>query len=751
VVATAPASAGSSVIDDDGRAQQRVQARLAMAVSALMMAHQVAGKAARDGIFLSYFRTSDLPEMVAVAAIAAVAMSVVRSRTLVRAGPFRITSLSFGLSGVVHCAEWLLLPYQPRIVACVIYLHVVAMGAVLLSGFWSLMNESFEPRSAKKLFGTLSGAGTLGGLCGGVLAERVAAWFPAADVVLLLSILHLACAGLLWRAFPWKPAAALNKAPESGGNHKTSVIDAVQRYPFLLSLAGLVVMASAGTALLDFVFKSQAAHTIGRGAGLLRFFGLYYTATSLLTFLIQTFFTRYLVQHAGLAVCAGALPATITLGSLMSLVLPGFRVLSGVRAMEILMRGSVYRSAYELFYTAVSPADKRAVKSVIDVGFDRAGDAIGAAATSFLLIVTPGRYGPILAVAAGVSAIAALLAARLQRGYLHALEKSLVDRAIEIDPSLIEDSATRSILMRSVIMPRPAHTVNIPAETPESEVVPPRIAADTFLRRAAELRSGDASRVIRAASDLGPGDWALAPLVIDLLAWDEAAPAARQALEGMGARITGMLVDALLDTERDFVVRRRVPRVLASSPWMRSVEGLFTALEDQRFEVRFYSARALYLLLKDHPELSVAPERVWAAVNRELSLQRSVWDSHRLLDRRDSKEKEWFFDDQLLDRADRNLEHLFTLLAILLPGDAVRIAFRALHTDDRQLKGTAFEYLESATPADTRGLLLPVLEAEAEGRARAATAGRALENLLASNAQVNRTLKLPLLKMEAGK
>src|SRR5262249_46575250 len=187
--------------------------------------------------------------------------------------------------------------------------------------------------------------------------------------------------------------------------------------------------------------------------------------------------------------------------------------------------------------------------------------------------------------------------------------------------------------------------------------------------------------------------------------------------------------------------RRRLPRVLAFLPSTRSVDGLFAALEDPRFEVRFYSARALYLQLRDHPELTIAPERIWTAVNRELSLQRSVWQSHRLLDNRNKADKDWFFDDQLLDRADRNLEHLFTLLALLLPMDAVRIAFRALHTDDRQLKGTAFEYLESATPAATRQLLLPLLEAEAEN-GRRATADGALARLLETRVKVNENLKL---------
>ena len=65
-------------------------------------------------------------------------------------------------------------------------------------------------------------------------------------------------------------------------------------------------------------------------------------------------------------------------------------------------------------------------------------------------------------------------------------------------------------------------------------------------------------------------------------------------------------IDVLLDPERDFVVRRRLPRVLAYVPSARSVDGLFAALEDQRFEVRFYAGRALYLLLKDHPDLTGA-------------------------------------------------------------------------------------------------------------------------------------------------
>lgn len=713
-----------------------------MTVSGLLMAHQVAGKASRDAIFLSQFRTADLPAIVTVAAIVAVAASVAGSRILVRSGPHRVLPFAFGLSGALQFTEWVLLGHTSRLAACVIYLHVVAFGAVLISGFWSLMNESFDPRSAKELFGKVGGFGTIGGFCGGLMAERVAAWFGSRDVVLLLGALHLACAAMTWLM------ARTSEQTSYEAPRETRAVDAVQRYPFLLTLAGLVVLASSGAALLDFIFKAQATHTIGRGAPLLRFFSVYYTVTSLLTFLAQTFLARVCVKKGGLAATAGSLPMLISIGGLTGALFPAFPILAAIRGAETLTRGSLYRSAYELFYTAIAPADKRAVKPLIDVGADRAGDAIGSAGVSLMLVLAPGRYGAILALASAISLAAVSLATRLRTGYLHALQKSLIDRAVELDPSMVEDAATRSMLMQSVEMALPA-VVDEPlaSRTHEnSELARP----DPFLRRAADLRSGDASRAIRAAADTSGDEWALAPLLIDLLAWDEAMPAARDALIRMGARITGMLVDVLLDPERDFVIRRRLPRVLAYIPSHRSVDGLFAVLEDRRFEVRFYSGRALHVLLNGNPELNKTPDGVWMAVNRELSLQSPLRNSHRLLDGRGAQEIEWFLDDELRDRADRNLEHLFTLLALVLPVEAVRIAFRALHTEDAQLKQTAFEYLETATPPDTRDCLLPVLESDARGRSRLSN-DSALKDLLASAARVSETLKRKTIAMETAR
>jgi hypothetical protein len=61
------------------------------------------------------------------------------------------------------------------------------------------------------------------------------------------------------------------------------------------------------------------------------------------------------------------------------------------------------------------------------------------------------------------------------------------------------------------------------------------------------------------------------------------------------------------------------------------------------------------------------------------------------------------------DRVSRALEHVFTLLAVLLGSEAVRICFRALHQEDDRHRGTALEYLQTVLPSELRDAIWPSL------------------------------------------
>ena len=128
----------------------------------------------------------------------------------------------------------------------------------------------------------------------------------------------------------------------------------------------------------------------GRGDQLLRFFAVYYAATSLLTFVVQVSSARVVLERFGIALSASAPSLALFAGSVgQPASCPGFASLTLARGAESVFRGSLFRTGYELFYTPMPPDDKRAAKSIIDVGFDRVGDAIGGSLVRLTLLLAP--------------------------------------------------------------------------------------------------------------------------------------------------------------------------------------------------------------------------------------------------------------------------------------------------------------------------------------------------------------------------
>jgi hypothetical protein len=258
---------------------------------------------------------------------------------------------------------------------------------------------------------------------------------------------------------------------------------------------------------------------------------------------------------------------------------------------------------------------------------------------------------------------------------------------------------------------------------------------DPLAARAAALGSGRRDEVRRALTD-GPLPAALVPQAIALLAWDEAAREAIAALRGVGSEAVESMAAALTDHDSDFAVRRRIPLVLGTIADAPAVDALLRGLADRRFEVRYRCGRALSHLLAEHPRLGVPPDRVYDAVLREVRLERRVWDSQRVLDQWDDDMWSPMADDALRARANRSLEHVFTLLSLALPRQPLRIAFRGLQSVDPLLRGTALEYLETSLPAEIRRELWTYLEDDRPRRRDSRSPDQALADLLRSNESI---------------
>lgn len=777
---------------------ERAVAALATAAGMMVVATFVAGKAARDATLLSQVPVTSLPMYVGIAAVLTFPLVLFTSRALGRIGPARLMPiLCLGSAGLL-IAEWLTIDRWPRLATAVVYFHLAAVGPVLVSGFWSTINERFEPRAAKRRIGTIGLGATLGGVLGGVIAERTAHLASSTAILMILGGLHIACAVVLF---------VLGR----GSQHVRVVDDArpwaavrvIARSSLLREIALLVVLSAMGAAALDYVFKSDLMQR--NSSAPLRSLGLYHTITNIATALVQLVVTTKLVRRIGAPRGVVSLPATVLGFGGLAFFMPTSGISMLTRGAEVVVRSSVYRASYELLFTPLAAADKRLSKVLIDVGADRLGDLLAAQLLAALLFTAPSPRAAILVAAAALATLAIIVALDIRRTYTRTLEQRLLDgsptTADQPWASLHgfgEDAATLSLLRVSVDDEPASSSPDLRAEgvhpaqrSDEREAAADRrpdsadeLAHPTYAGSAAErvhpaggatlaggavlhgsatqidlprpnaspagatlvesrpsgridnatgrraatstselremrdpaiadlvdLRSGNEARVRRVLSSPLPLD--VASHVLPLLAWESVSDAARAALQAIAPQVTGQLIDALLDQSREFSIRRRLPEIIRHGAPDLAVWGLWRALRDPRFEVRYRSGKALGKLHDGGHALAISQEEVFEAVRREVTVDGRLWHSHRLLDGHGGDDDDAVLHRVLEQRSATGLDHVFTLLGLTLPAEPLRLALQAVSTRDPALRGTALEYLESVLPEEVRAPLWPFLEVD---------------------------------------
>jgi hypothetical protein len=339
-----------------------------------------------------------------------------------------------------------------------------------------------------------------------------------------------------------------------------------------------------------------------------------------------------------------------------------------------------------------------------------------------MLMAPAAQSSAILSFAIMCSAGALWAASRLNRGYLGTLASSLVDlsrRAGGVDP--VHAKTTISGIRPSRLLRRDGADPS-PSQIRQLDLIAPRAAIDPAslepeLRDILCLRSRNRPRVVEVLSREDGLSAGLIPHAITLLAWDQVADHALFALRKVAEEHVGQLVDALLDPNQDFAIRRRLARVFSVCVSQRAASGLMFGLDDPRFDVRFQSARSLASIVEKNPLVQIDSAQIFAVVFREVAVGRGVWESRRLLDSVDEGHNPTTLDEFVRTRAGESLAHVFTLLSLVLPREPLQIAFRSLYTDDERLQGTALEYLESVLPQAIRQRLWPFIERRAITRA----------------------------------
>jgi AAA family ATP:ADP antiporter len=654
----------------------------------LLIAQQVASRAVRDALFLSAFQVKSLPLVMGAAAVFALAGAEALSFALAHRSPSRVVPAAAATSAGLFAVWWAVGLVAPRAAAAGIWLHVAAFGGALVSGFWSLVNERFDPYTLRRTVGRIGTGAAAGGVAGGLVVWTASRVLPPHAHLLLLVVLSALGAAALART---RSADVAPSVPPVAAPVPATGASVLLRSPYLRTIAVVVALGAFVEALVDFLFKAQAAGRFEGGASLLAVFAAFHTSMSVLSLLVQATVSRAALRHLGIAGTLALRPVLTAAAALLGVAAPGFVTATAASGSNETLTNSVFRSAYELLYTPLPESEKRRAKALVDVTVDKLATFVGSGSIALALAFVPAAATTLLFAVAAVCSLAALAVSRtLHRGYVRTLEKSLLLGRVRLEADDAVDPATQLTLANTSLIERGTLLRQIEqlraSQAGDSLVAPPGSTllsgsasvvqpsgTGKLLDRIVWAVSGDPALVRRAIRQSAEIEPALVACLLPHLASEELFADVVRALRRAAPRATGQLVDALLDPGGDHKVRRRIPRVLKACATSRSVEGLRAALDDPLFDVRAAAAAALAAIHEGGAVVRFGREEVLVRVRRELDSGEPV---------------------------DRQIPQLFALLSLTLERGPLQIAWAAMKGQDRSLRGTALEYLSTVLPED---------------------------------------------------
>ncbi len=681
----------------------------AFASALLILSAHIVAKATRDALFLSEFDVTLLPRAMVVAAAASLGVTMGFARLLARWEPHRLVPTVFLVSAALFGAEWLLLDRAPRLVAVLVYLHFSGLGAVLVSGFWSVVNERFDPYTGKTVVARAGGWAALGGVVGGVLAERISTWLGLPALLVTLTLLHGVTAIAVARIGAGSGRRGEQEATPGGA---LAGLRIVRRTPLLRQMALFVVLIAVMETAVEYVLKAEAAARYTDREALVRFFSIFYTGVGLGAFLLQSSIGPFVLKRLGLSGAMATLPVGVLLTSIVAALMTRLATAVAAAGSASVLMGSFFRAGFELLYTPLDPATKRPAKAFVDVGGQRLGEMIVGGLIIAVLALFPAMpLAGFLWMAAAAAVVCLVLLVGIHRGYVAALGSSLRSGVLTLESEDLHDAVTERTFADNVSIDR----AELAARIREIERREGRgghadevASLEAIVERARRLATGSDDDV-RATLAEGP-DARLIAWVVPLLERFALLEEVEAWLGEVAPAHVGQLADTLLDARTPTMVRRHLPRVLREAGDRRAVVACLEGLEDDDFDVRVACARAAFECIAARPELRLPADPVCDAVRRELDVDPRTWE-HRARARQMDESGSGPVTRGVQRRVPRNVEHVFCVLGLAFDGELIASSLAGLYSDDPGLRGTAHEYLEAALPAPLWRELRPRLPA----------------------------------------
>ncbi|MGD1010849.1 MAG: Npt1/Npt2 family nucleotide transporter [Candidatus Aminicenantales bacterium] len=305
--------------------------------------------------------------------------------------PALITSslVFFAVSGIF--LQWVLRTrygQQSHFISFFYWTWASVLIVVLITGFWTIVNEIYNPREAKRLIGFLNTGGILGGVVGGLLVGFLSETF------LGVWLMPLACAMLFGSIFVVRAIfVAKEKQPPKDGLEPAGQVsrerrkagfmdslDAVRKDRFLSLIAVIVAIGVIVSTCIEFQFLSASfLHYSVNQKALQSFFGFFEPALTVFALFLNFLMAGYFLRKLDAAHSLLLNPAVILACSLAILLTP-FGLLSGIfiRGSDESLTFSVSHPIREILYIPVPAPLRHKAKAFIEMFVSQFAKVVGA-------------------------------------------------------------------------------------------------------------------------------------------------------------------------------------------------------------------------------------------------------------------------------------------------------------------------------------------------------------------------------------
>jgi ATP/ADP translocase len=635
-----------------------------------------------------------------------------------------------GLVGVM-VLFWLLFPLGQAWVDVALYVFNFMLGVLLTSQFWTLANDLYDSRQARRIFGFIGAGACLGGALGSLVTEFSVQEVGTDNLALVSAGMLAICAAIVTTIIKRQPALQVSALEDEHGVGAGEAIRLLVESRHLRLIAVVIGFAAVGAVLVEQQLNLAAEASKGANQKAITAFlariGFY---ISMAGFVVQIGLTSRVHRTLGLIFALLLLP--VTLGSMGIVILLNAALWApGVaRVFDSSLRYSIDKTTREVLFLPL-PADlKHRAKPFIDVTVDRLAKALGAVLV--LVLIKPWglnlTWWQVSYASLAITGLWIALALVARREYLATFRRSLTARVVEPASVRLDvtDPATLQTLVAELSSPDEASVVYaiemLEILDKRSLISPlllhhgsPRVRARALVALAsAPDVPADAAQWIPAVQRLLKDDdvdvRAAAVRALAALRHEEAPALMREFLDDANPRVAVTAAIALADTglpgdakaaEKALLDRIADTRVVAAET-RRDVAAGLARIQNPAF-------RSLLIPLIHDPEIDVALEAVRSA--RRISGDHALFVpalvsllGHRVL-KTPAREALIGFGDGVVDMLayvlrDRDEQawvrrHVPATLARLPSAGAVQVLVDALDEPDGFLRYKVIEALET--------------------------------------------------------